>query len=129
MPRNAKLALLALVCWGLVSVPVASARGGFGAGGVHAGSGGWHRGGGLAGERNWRGRGVGWRGAVAVGLGVPGGYYGPSYGDDYEEPWGYGEYAEYGPWAYRGYYGGCYLARRSARDGYGWRLRTVRICS
>jgi hypothetical protein len=108
MPRNAKLALLALVCWGLVSVPVASARGGFGAGGFHAGGGGWHGG---------------------VGLGVPGGYYGPSYGDDYEEPWGYGEYAEYGPWAYRGYYGGCYLARRSARDGYGWRLRTVRICS
>lgn len=41
------------------------------------------------------------------------GYYGP----------GYGYYA-----AAPGYYGDCYWTRERVWDGYGWRLRRVRVC-
>lgn len=41
---------------------------------------------------------------------------GHPFDDGYDYPYGYGEYAQYGPWAYNGYYGGgyggCYLARQ-----------------
>jgi hypothetical protein len=74
----------------------------------------------------------GWRsptvGAIGVGfgLGIGSGYYGYAYGDDY--PSGYGEYAEYGPWAWRNYYADCYLVRRRMWTPYGWRLRSMRAC-
>ena len=45
------------------------------------------------------------------------GYYGPGYG--------------YGGPAYvagPGYYGGCYWQRQRFWDGYGWRIRRVRVC-
>ena len=48
--------------------------------------------------------------------------------DGYDYPFGYGEYAEYGPWAYRGYAGDCYRATRRVRTSQGWRLRTTKIC-
>jgi uncharacterized membrane protein len=48
-------------------------------------------------------------------------YYGPGYG--YYGP-GYGYY---GP-AYAGDYGGCYWQRQRFWDGYGWRIRRVRVC-
>ncbi|HKH02673.1 MAG TPA: hypothetical protein VKB08_18395 [Bradyrhizobium sp.] len=45
-----------------------------------------------------------------------GGYYGPGYG--------------YGGPAYVGgdYYGGCVWQRQRFWDGYGWRVRRVRVC-
>ena len=83
-----------------------------------------------------RGYGVGWQrpvgGAVAVGLGVGlgYGYYGHPLDDSYDPPYGYGEYAEYGPWADRGYVGGgCALTQRRMRTAYGLRWRTVRLCN
>jgi len=63
---------------------------------------------------------------VGWGFGVISGY---PLDDSFDPPYGYGEYAEYGPWAYRGYYGdGCYRTRQRMRTGYGLRLRTVTIC-
>lgn len=53
-------------------------------------------------------------GAIAGGPG----YYGPGYG-------------YYGGPAYvagPGYYGGCYWQRQRFWDGYGWRIRRVRVC-
>jgi hypothetical protein len=44
------------------------------------------------------------------------GYYGPGYG-----------YGYYGP-AYAGDYGPCYWQRQRFWDGYGWRIRRVRVC-
>ena len=52
--------------------------------------------------------------------------------NSYDYPYGYGEYAEYGPWAYRGYGyagGGCQLTQRRVWTAYGLRWRTVRICN
>ncbi|HEY8337683.1 MAG TPA: hypothetical protein VIQ05_28120, partial [Tardiphaga sp.] len=58
-------------------------------------------------------------GAIVGGaLGAPG-YYGPGYG-------------YYGGPAYvagPGYYGDCYWQRQRFWDGYGWRVRRVRVCS
>ncbi|WBU28777.1 hypothetical protein OOZ54_19245 [Rhodopseudomonas palustris] len=63
----------------------------------------------------------------------PGGYY---YGGGY----GYGpRYYSYGPRYYGyapapayvaspGYYGGCYWQRQRFWDGYGWRIRRIRVC-
>jgi len=71
-------------------------------------------------------------GAIAVGLGVGLGYayYGHPLDDSYDPPYGYGEYAEYGPWAYRGYgSGGCALTQRRMRTAYGLRWRTLRLCN
>ena len=68
-------------------------------------------------------------GYVAVGLGYR--YFGYPLDDSYDYPYGYGEYAEYGPWAYRGYSssGVCQLAQRRVQTAYGLRWRTVRICN
>ena len=42
--------------------------------------------------------------------------------DSYDYPYGYGEYAEYGPWAYGGNVsGGCFLTQKMRADG----LRSV----
>jgi hypothetical protein len=64
-------------------------------------------------------------GAIVGGaLAAPyGGYYGPGYG--YYGP-GYG----YGGPAYVAddYYGGCVWQRQRFWDGYGWRIRRVRVC-
>jgi hypothetical protein len=58
-------------------------------------------------------------GAIVGGaLAGPGYYYGPGYG-------------YYGGPAYvagGGYYGGCYWQRQRFWDGYGWRIRNVRVC-
>jgi hypothetical protein len=56
-------------------------------------------------------------GAIVGGaLAGPGYYYGPGYG-----------YYGGGP-AYVGDYGGCYWQRQRFWDGYGWRVRRVRVC-
>jgi hypothetical protein len=90
---------------GLISPTEGIARGG-----------GWHRGG-------W-----GWHGpafGVAVDVGLASGYYGYPH-----EPGGYGEYAEYGPWAYsnRGIHAGCYPARQPVWAETGWLFRRIQIC-
>jgi hypothetical protein len=63
-------------------------------------------------------------GAIVGGaLAGPGYYYGPGY---YGPGYGY-----YGGPAYvgdPGYYGGCVWQRQRFWDGYGWRIRRVRIC-
>jgi hypothetical protein len=51
-------------------------------------------------------------------------YYGPGYGYGYYGP-GYGYYG--GP-AYVADDGGCYWQRQRFWDGYGWRVRRVRVC-
>jgi hypothetical protein len=125
MLRKTILALFAATLVGVLSPTLASARGGFVGGGFHGGVGG----GGL------RGGGWGWRGAaygaLGVGLGLAaGGYYGHPYDDSYDYPYGYGEYAEYGPWARNGYYGGgCYLVRQRLWTAQGWRRRAVQVCN
>jgi len=115
--RNGILALSAILLAGALLPDAALARGGFYGGGA-------------------RGYGVGWQrpavGAIAVGLGLGlgYGYYGHPLDDTYDPPYGYGEYAEYGPWAYRGYAaGGCVLTQRRVRTAYGLRWRTVRLCN
>lgn len=62
----------------------------------------------------------GYGGAVAAGVigglalgGLAGGYYGPSYA--------------YAPGPYYGY-GGCGWRRERVWDGWGWRVRRVRVC-
>jgi hypothetical protein len=116
MLRKTILALFAIALVGMLSPAVASARGGFGGGGFHGGGGGFRGGlggggfggGGFARGNGWRGGGWragawGWRrpsyGAASVGLGLAlaSGYYGDPYGDGYDYPYGYGEYAKYGP--------------------------------
>jgi hypothetical protein len=131
--RKTILALCAIAVVGMLSSPMASARGGFVGGGFHGG--GFH--GGFGGGA-FRAGGWGWRGAaygaLGVGLGLAGGYYygGYPFDDSYDYPYGYGEYAEYGPWANRATsgvgYGGCYQARLRVRTAYGWRWRPVQIC-
>ena len=42
---------------------------------------------------------------------------------------GYGEYAEYGPWARSRYYAsGCYSARQPVWTESGWLFRLVKVC-
>jgi hypothetical protein len=48
-------------------------------------------------------------------------YYGPGY---YGPGYGYGYYGS----AYAGDYGPCYWQRQRFWDGYGWRIRRVRVC-
>jgi hypothetical protein len=68
--------------------------------------------------------------AVGLRVGIGYGYFGYPLNDFYDHPYGYGEYAEYGPWAYRGYARGvCQLSQRRVQTVYGLRWRTVRICS
>jgi hypothetical protein len=73
-------------------------------------------------------------GAIAAGLGwgLGYGYYGCPLDDSYDYPSGYGEYAEYGPWAFQGYSGGdCRLTQRRVRTAYGlrWRTQGIGECS
>jgi hypothetical protein len=116
--RNGLLALSAVLLTALLFTDAALARGGY------------YAGGGL------RGYGFGSPrpayGAIAAGLGIGlgYGYYGYPLDDSYDPPYGYGEYAEYGPWAYRGYAGGeCVLTQRRVRTAYGLRWRTIRLCN
>jgi len=62
-------------------------------------------------------------GAIVGGaLAGPGYYYGP--GPYYGPRYGY-----YGPgYVADDYYGGCYWQRQRFWDGYGWRIRRVRVC-
>jgi hypothetical protein len=62
-------------------------------------------------------------GAIVGGaIAGPGYYYGPGY---YPGP----RYGYYGPgYAAGDYYGGCYWQRQRFWDGYGWRIRRVRVC-
>ena len=50
--------------------------------------------------------------------------YGYPLDDSFDPPVGYGEYAQYGPWAY----GGCFEMRRRVATPYGWRWRQVQVC-
>jgi hypothetical protein len=150
MWRKTILALSAIALVGVLSSAVASARDGLAGRGFHRGGGGFHgglggggfRGGGFARGNGWRhgdwpAGASGWRGptylGVGLGLTLAGGSYGHPFDDGYDYPSGYGEYAEYGPWAYSVYYGGgyggCYPARQRVWTPYGWRLRAVRICN
>lgn len=148
MLRKILSAILAFSLIAVLSPAAASARGGFGGRGLHGGGGfhggfggGGFRGRGVVGGSGWRGAGwrgddLGWRGAtygalgVGLGLGLAGVSYGSPYGDEDDYPYGYGEYAVYGPWVYRTNYGsGCYLARSRVWTPYGWRLRTVQVCN
>ncbi|SHK61224.1 hypothetical protein SAMN05444321_0043 [Bradyrhizobium lablabi] len=65
-------------------------------------------------------------GPVAIGIGYK--YYGYPLDDSFDYPRGYGEYAEYGPWASQGYSGGCQLTWRRVRTHYRLSWRAVRFC-
>jgi len=52
-------------------------------------------------------------GGLAAGALIGAAAHGPYYGP-----------ANYGP----GYYGGCYWTRQRVWDGWGWRVRPVRVC-
>jgi hypothetical protein len=52
-------------------------------------------------------------------------YYGPSYG--YYGP-GYGYYGGGPAYVADDYYGSCVWQRQRFWDGYGWRIRRVRVC-
>jgi len=72
-------------------------------------------------EARWRGGGVaaGVIGGIAAGAIIAGAsrpYYGPGYGYG-------GGYGYYGGPAYA-----CYWQRQRVWDGYGWRIRRVRVC-
>lgn len=63
-------------------------------------------------------------GAIVGGALAGPGYYGPGY---YPGP-RYGYYG-YGPgYVADDYYGGCVWQRQRFWDGYGWRVRRVRVC-
>ena len=53
-----------------------------------------------------------------------------SYNDEVYEVGGYGEYAEYGPWAYsnRGIHVGCYPGRLPVWAETGWLFRRIQVC-
>jgi hypothetical protein len=63
-------------------------------------------------------------GAIVGGALAGPGYYGPGYG--YYGP-GYGYYGRPAYYA-DDYYGGCVWQRQRFWDGYGWRIRNVRVC-
>jgi hypothetical protein len=63
-------------------------------------------------------------GAIIGGALAGPGYYGPGYGYYGGGPYGGGPgYYAGGPG-----YGGCYWQRQRFWDGYGWRIRSVRVC-
>jgi hypothetical protein len=78
-------------------------------------------------EAHWRG---GWGGGGAVAAGVIGGLAaGAIIGSAAN-----GYYGGYGPGYYAyapgpAYYGGCYWTRQRIWDGWGWRIRRVRVCN
>ena len=49
--------------------------------------------------------------------------------DGYDYPFGYGEYAEYGPWAYAANGKSCYPALRQIWTGSRWRVRRGVVCN
>jgi hypothetical protein len=61
-------------------------------------------------------------GAIVGGALAGPGYYGPGYYGP-----GYGYYGG-GPAYVAGPYGDCYWQRQRFWDGYGWRIRRVRVC-
>jgi hypothetical protein len=50
--------------------------------------------------------------------------YGYPLDDSFDYPFGYGEYAQYGPWVG----GRCWTASRWVPTGHGWRRMTFRSC-
>jgi hypothetical protein len=75
----------------------------------------------------WRGHHHGWGGGGAVAAGVLGGLaVGAIASSAYGAPYGYGYPA--GAYAYGPGPGGCYLQRERFWDGWGWRIRRVRVC-
>lgn len=67
-------------------------------------------------------------GGAIIGGAIASGPYG--YGPGYYAPRYYGPgYGYYGPgYAADAYYGGCVWQRQRFWDGYGWRVRNVRVC-
>jgi hypothetical protein len=51
--------------------------------------------------------------------------YGHPFDDGYDYPFGYGEYAEYGPWTYRHHSASCYPTARKVWTGR--RMHRVRV--
>ena len=83
----------------------------------------------TAGRGGWRSGGAGgWRGAAfgVIGAILTSSTYG-IYGYPYDYG-GYGEYAEYGPWARSVYRHNCYSVRQPVRTEDGWLFRKARIC-
>lgn len=78
--------------------------------------------GGPYGYSGWGPYGPGYRAALRWGWRVSA--YGYSLDDSFDPPIGYGEYAEYGPWAY----GACFPTQRRVVTSHGWRLRWVQVC-
>ena len=110
MLRKTSLTLFAIALLSMPFFTAASARGGFVARGFH---------------------GSVYGGVLGFGLGpgLAGGYYGYPNDDSYDYPYGYGEYAEYGPWAgNNAYRGGCYTVRQRLWTAHGWRRRAVQVC-
>ena len=64
-------------------------------------------------------------GAIVGGALAGPGYYGPGYG--YYGP-GYGYYGGAPAYAADSGYAPCYWQRQRFWDGYGWRVRNVRVC-
>ena len=71
-----------------------------------------------------------WRGGGAVAAGVIGGIAAGALIARASRPYGYGYGYGYGPAYYPAYgYGApCYWRRERFFDGYGWRIRRVRVC-
>lgn len=65
-------------------------------------------------------------GADALGIGYH--YYRYPLDDSFDYPRGYGEYAEYGPWALQKYSGGCQLTGSRVYAHYRLIRQTVRFC-
>jgi hypothetical protein len=65
-------------------------------------------------------------GAIVGGALAGPGYYG--YGPSYTYGPGYGYYGGGPAYVADDYYGGCFWQRQRFWDGYGWRVRRVRIC-
>jgi len=68
----------------------------------------------------WR-RGWGWGPGLAAGL-VGGAIIGGAIASSAAPPYYYGGYPAYGPGP------GCYIQRERFWDGWGWRIRPVRVC-
>ncbi|PZA09031.1 hypothetical protein DNX69_25405 [Rhodopseudomonas palustris] len=60
--------------------------------------------------------------------GGPGYYYGGGYGYGYGPRYVYGYRPAPAYVVAPGYYGGCYWQRQRFWDGYGWRIRRIRVC-
>lgn len=107
MFRRAVVALFAIASIGSLAPTDAMAGGG------------WRYGGGWA----LRGPAFALIGGAAIGF--EDGFYGYPYG---YPSGGYGEYAEYGPWAYGSRGGRCYSARQPVWTESGWLSRRIQIC-